>query len=206
MKNFQLVIAIAAALNGTWEAKEKGYDYLKENDDRWHRIVAPNGAGMFIHFPDSGAREKDQRISITGIWPLRQPGTETTPSCLYPRQDAPSIYIALSKSPEQIAKDIERRFLPVYLPQREACYNLGLERNAAEAKELARKEEITAILGGRLSEQEKRPEGRIGRYCNLPNKMYIQDIFVATDTVSLDIRSIPYDLALQIFRLIKKGV
>jgi hypothetical protein len=209
MKNFQLVIAIAAALNGTWEAKAKGYDYLKEDDDRWHRIVAPNGAGVFIHFPAEGTREKDQRISITGIWPTRAPrphGAEVGPSSLYPRQDAPTIYISLKKSPEQIAKDIERRFLPVYLPLWEACCDKAAETETAEAKELARKEEITAILGGKLTDQEKRPDSHIGRYADLPDKMYIQDIYVSSETVSLDIRSIPYDLALKVLKLVKAGV
>jgi hypothetical protein len=203
MKNFNICIAIAAALNGIWEAKQKGSDRHTVDNDEWHRIVAPNGAAIHLYFPASG-KDKN-RISISGVWPHRKAHTQVVPSALYPQQEAPSITVSADKTPEQIAGDIEKRFLPVYLPMWEACYQRGQELNAAEDKELSAKEEITAVLDCKLSDREREPGNRIGRYSSLPGSMYIQDIYVGTGTVSLDIRSIPHDLAIKVLKLLKEG-
>jgi hypothetical protein len=208
MKNFDIVVAIAAALNGTWEPRKNYHDSHEHDFDTQHRILAPNGSGMCLGCPDEDdVKRGKNRVTISGIWPRRNPGEQVTPSSLCTDEQAPVITISLSKTPEEIARDIERRFLPLYLPLWEKCSVKGQELNAAEAKELSVKEEYGAALGIELSNDSKRPGNHINLNVKLAGGAYFwSSAYVSSDgSLSFDVRNVPKETALKIIKLLRDG-
>ncbi len=121
------------------------------------------------------------------------------------QEKRPSINVDPTKTAEQIAKDINRRLLPVYLPM------------WAKAAETQRQSEIYASAQANLSDEILAlfPAGmaRRGNSFSKDDKnisFYLKDyrgygdIEVFSDSCSLKFRSIPCQLAKQIIRLIAK--
>ena len=102
-----LFTGVAAYLPG-WNVLETEDEYLG------YRFALVNGQGPKVTIDGSNRG----MWNVSGYWPMSDTGGYMTPSDV--RETSPSIGVGKSKTPEQIARDITRRFLPEYL----RVYNL----------------------------------------------------------------------------------
>lgn len=108
--------AIAKALGWTLEQPHEG-------NSNYYRLVSPEGVTISMNV---GGYAYKGRISFGTLYPQHQSdqhgATRYTSqrdwdrSLPYNQSGWDGITVADTKSPEQIAKDLNRRFLPVYLP------------------------------------------------------------------------------------------
>ena len=121
------------------------------------------------------------------------------------QEKRPSINVNPAKSPDQIAKDIRGRLLPVYLPMWANAMDAQRQREQFASAQATLSDEILALF----------PDGmaRRGNSYDKENKnisFYLKDhngygdIEVFNDSCSLKIRSIPCQIAKQIIQLIAK--
>lgn len=87
---------------------------MADGDGRLHGLIFPGEEAFTVHY-----RSHEHRFVVSGCWPRsRLPGEESkqfTPADLWnPRAQYPNITVNADKSPEKIASDISRRFLPEY--------------------------------------------------------------------------------------------
>jgi len=105
------------------------------------------------NFDIGSAYHAKGRIYVSGNWPKDSTGTEQRP---YFSQysdcgtEAPSITFARTKTAAQAARDIERRFLPAFLPlwEKQAAAVTRLNNSREQRKELAHA--IADILDGKV--------------------------------------------------------
>ena len=135
-----------------------GWSVIPADPERDYTFHRPNlkdaetGATFWLSEGTYGA--KRGRLAVHCTWPLDHKGQEVRPyfsshSEEFPEE--PSITVASTKSPAQVAADIERRFLPAFLPmwakqtQRVAADFAFREERHATADQLA------ALLLGQVS-------------------------------------------------------
>lgn len=113
-----------------------GWQYKQpapNESQRWATLVGPDGASISV----SQVWNQKGRLQISCHFPGGNWGAEKRPI----------ISVSISKRPEDIARDIERRLLPAYLP----LYQKAVERLRAEeereAADLALAARLAAILG-----------------------------------------------------------
>lgn len=96
--------AIAAALGPAWSVK---------TTDHPHRIelAGPRGRGMELHWE---GWNQEGRVRVAGTYPAPMPGVDRPAGWKGQELDWPEATFAIDRSPEAIARDIERRILPGY--------------------------------------------------------------------------------------------
>lgn len=130
----QIALAVAQCLTGKWTVKP-------QDDDRTSAELArEDGVSFYIHGPSYQRKDK---LYIGGKWP-QNPRTN---QMAVPYGERPSIGVSPSRSPEQIAREIERRFLPAFVPlyAKMAEQIANDERLNDGAMDLARK--VAEVLG-----------------------------------------------------------
>jgi hypothetical protein len=101
----EIVRALAELIPG-WEYQPAGeHDYSD-----WGQLTRADGAGVYFR-NDSG------RIEVAGEWPRAQNQGQMFSPNSYQATEYSRITVALKRSAEAIAADIERRFLPGYLSE-----------------------------------------------------------------------------------------
>ena len=141
--------------------------------------------GMSTRSPSPSLRLTAGRLTISGIWPTDARGYPHTPQ--YPYGE--SITVSLDKSPEQIARDLTRRFLPAYLPLWEEQ-----KRKAKDSdKYVAEKARALARIDAALPESCRYVQGGLS--------VWVGE--VETKTVTLKLTWLPFDLAEQICHLLR---
>lgn len=159
--------AVAAELSkltgGQWKAAR-----LPEPND--HYVKLTDGAVSFgIH-----ASSWDKKFSISGDYPKDAKGQYMSPRewlSASEYTDAPSIGVALTATPERIAKEINRRFLPVYLPILALCVKRRDQELQHHADRDSVAQQIADACDSRVECQEWRNDGGtkridIGQYGN----------------------------------------
>jgi hypothetical protein len=121
----KLAADVAAALSGSWTPLPQ------DTDGNWRAyIVGENGEKLFL----SNTWDGKGRIYVSGILPANRTFSE-------------GITVAATKSATQIAGDVSRRLLPVYVLALDKA-EIEIEReNAAEAARLATIAEVEQIIG-----------------------------------------------------------
>ncbi len=119
------------------------------------------------------------------------------------QEKRPSINVDPTKSAEQIAKDINRRLLPLYLPMWMKAAEAQRQRENYASAQATLSDEILALFPAGMA--------RLGNSFSKDNKNIsfnlkdgYGDIEVFNDSCSLKFRSISCQLAKQIIRLIAK--
>lgn len=84
-------------------------DQTDEENIRWHLFVVTN-EGIYL---EAGKRE--WKIFVSGSFPRTKTGEYISPTKY--NEPTNKISISLNKPPKQIAKEIERRFMPTHLKQ-----------------------------------------------------------------------------------------
>lgn len=157
-------------------------------------LSRPNGDEIALCF---GLANYKGKIHITGSY------LADTRCALAYNEKRPSISVSVLKTPEQIAKDIQRRFLPAYLPLAAACR----ERKAQDEARAARQEEL-------LSSLVQDYKGRVTRYGNSDSGLHISGAGVGkayghvknisgdSSTCNLELSNCPLSVLKQILSLI----
>jgi len=173
-----------------------GWKIEQEESEHYAHLVRADGAG--IHIKGNGYNyEESQRLEITGKWPaqIRIDGNLYSFYPSYRNRDNPRITVAKARSNAAIAKDIERRFLPKYLPLYAEMleYRQGVLDN--EARRLDSMTELATVAGGKA----RRGEVRIYR-SNISGQLR-----PSYDGGKVDIKlSVPWALGLEIAALLKE--
>ena len=172
-------------------------------------LVGPNGATIALSF---NGWNNEGRVRVSGTWPEADKingGTER----FYPYQEAHKITCAISRGPAAVAKDINRRLLPDFLP---AWDEQDERRTKFQNREIILTDatrQLGEIMGsistgdGRGYGQEFRaysrgmnPSGHADsstyRTGSLPNATVLEEV-----SVTLEIRNVPFPKALEIARL-----
>jgi hypothetical protein len=164
-------------------------------------LGGPGGAGLTIGVDGFGDFRRDGRMEVSGRWPEAAVINQSTVT-FYPRGESTSITAAVKRGPEAIAKDIERRLLPKYLP----LYGEMKERReqylAKEARRRECLERLAATGGGDLG----RVVGKLR--LDAPGGAWgYAEVGVWDDgaVVSFELHSVPFGKALQLVEVLTKG-
>jgi hypothetical protein len=125
-----LAQCVAAHLSGNWTPHPRGTDWIAE-------IRGPNDSAIYLE------RSKG-RLVITGRFPSSDSGIFVP---LY--ADRPRITVRANRPPKDIAGEIERRFLPEYLPLYREMWMLCVGYRQAE---MQRREHLALLAEAAGSE------------------------------------------------------
>lgn len=189
-KLVEVATAVAASLPGSWKIDCR--DPAAWNADLWIELVGANDARLVIN--TSWAKG---RYCIWGQMPKSAQGLGLD----LPRMK--TITVSRDKSPEKIARDIERRVLPLYLPaladvkKRVAVQNEYIENKMATALDMA-----LAFGDDRYAERVDRHHGSVGSVPTICGKHARAE--VRTDkSVEIEITTTP-EVAVKIAKLLAK--
>ncbi len=111
----------------------------------------------------TGRNPNENRLSVqTWCWPKymkrhdqynRQETRESiSPHMLRPQQESPSITVSGDKTPEQIAKDILRRFIPEYLRVWDLCQAEAFDRQEYEDRAVSGWAAVCKAIGPKATD------------------------------------------------------
>jgi hypothetical protein len=190
---FEFAQKIASHLDGWQPLDPQSFNHAAE-------IGGPDGAGLTISINGFGDFCQDGRVEVSGQWPEAATVNQSTVT-FYPRGESTSITAAVSRGPQAVAKDIERRLLPKYLP----LYREMKERREQYlAKEARRRDclERLAAAGGR---DLRRVVGKLR--LDAPNGAWgYAEVGVWDDgaIVSLELHSVPFGKAMELVEVLTK--
>ena len=171
---------------------------MADGDARPHGLILPNEESFTVHY-----RTHEHRFVVSGSWPRsRLPGEQSkqfTPADLWnPRAEYPSITVDADKSPEKIAADIKRRFLPEYRAVLVRCVEArdNHEQYVRSCNSLA--EEIGALLGEPSREHTGKPP-----IVEVPDGLGYGSIEVSRDSAHFNLHSVPADKARRLAAFLK---
>jgi hypothetical protein len=131
--------AVAAAMGWTLVPASK----------EWHEQHPFIASGDALLWFSGGPTLREKQWTIHPEWPSNSVGEEFRPS-IYSNQTVSSINVSVSKSPEQVAKDITRRLLPVYLPVLASMVAQRDESDRYRAERHVLATQVAALVGGKV--------------------------------------------------------
>lgn len=188
-----LVASIGEALPGNWDLKPYG-------DDNWACTLFDMDSQAQLFFRPTEWKDA-KRIQIRGQLPKDSRGQEPYLPSLRVGQQMPSITVAGTKSAGQIARDIEHRLLPDYLP----LLSEALERIAQSESHYnivgATTTEIANLLG-----IEVKPDANRVNFYHSPYPPFAENIGeakVQDEDVTLELH-LTHDTALAVLSMLKQ--
>jgi hypothetical protein len=163
----------------------KGWRLDEMTSSTTARLAADGEQGIYLRSSTYDFDMEKSRIEVTGRYPH------------HPRyghglaREYPKITAAARRGPGAIARDIERRFLPDYLP----IYQEALESKRGYEKQDREKERTLDELAGILNVQR----GQDKVYPNYPGYGYIE---IQGGSIKFDLRGVPKDVALELARVL----
>lgn len=171
-----------------------GFEWvLGEIDSNGGRLLGPEGARVYVrpstweYDPTNGGR-----LEVSGTYPYRD-GT----SFVAPDNKAQNITCAVSKAPAQVARDIRKRFLPKYLASHQKACQAERAYLERKAKHRAQLDEIAKVIG----DHTPGPDAERVYIHNSPHDVG-GHVETYQDRMHLDIQRVPWDLGMQILRLL----
>jgi hypothetical protein len=164
--------------------------------NEWNTRAILEGLDSLKFSIRNGDYLKKGRLIIHGIYPVTDKGHHVISG-----NECVEITVAATKTPEKIAHDIQTRFYPVYTPLLEKARNWVESSNQFARKQKANITKIAEYLGVELSR-------------NAENTVYAYDVIKGIDG-SIEARgdqsvkftlSVPPDMAIKVFELLKKGL
>jgi len=195
--NQELAAALAAHLPG-WRAP------APSPDADWGLLVRADGASFSIRV---GGFRAEGRVTMRGQSPRFRDGTYYYGG---PGKSRHEITCDAKRSPESIAKDILRRFLPVYLEQwaEALAYVTKHDAHGAEAEEVAKR--LAPVVHGRVGENKSRRGDGVSIFAPLDTIQRIavqpgyDGIYLNNEVrVDIDARGLSPEVAAQILDLIQ---
>ena len=178
---------IALALGWEWTPAEE-----QQNPHGFH-IDGPEGSGLFLRF-------RDGRINVSGRWP-----EHVNQHSFYPSNHGTDVLsditVSASRSPEQVARDINKRYIPLYFPVFQKKKQERADYIARQAMRHERANELASLCGGSppYRHEDKEPAAHLS-YSE--SKLYGHMKVGYGGDIHLDIHDVPFDLAKQIVRLL----
>ena len=160
-------------------ANELGCELAERDDSHVVEMKHPEGFRLFFNAGWSGGYDK---ISIGSSWPLDEDRRQVTSS-----YDAsiPRINVSVTRTPEAIAKEVERRFLPEWRPLWEKAMARLESTKKHEGDTRSNAVGLAEIAGVDAKEVDK--NGRFSLYNSTIFPESISEVKVSGDTVTLEI-------------------
>jgi hypothetical protein len=178
-----------------------GWQVVKDQDAEWASdIIHPaTGAGVFIR--TSGMKGGKGYASVK-VPRSVDGGYMSVKDWLRDSKFDGSINFSLTKDPKKIAADIERRLITDWLPLFAEITKLADERTARRNSRNEIAKRLAKMIGDTPSESS--PE-KFSRYKN--GGAYLTEGYVRHDgeSVDLEFRDVPVDMAEKILKLVYKG-
>jgi hypothetical protein len=164
----------------------------KEKDDLSYHVYLDGENGQESIHLYSGGYQMKERIRISGNFPRTERG-ESVELYRY-GEKRHEITVSITKTPEQIARDIQRRFLPRY---RELLG--GVVERVNKTNQYARTcaQNLLAIKGEPLTETEARE--RAWRFSG----SVFGEVWVGNESARIEIHSLPIEVARKIMTMVK---
>jgi len=156
-----------------------GCELAERDDSHVVEMKSPEGFRLFFNAGWSGGYDK---ISVGSSWPLDEDRRQVTSS-----YDAsiPRINVSVTRTPEAIAREVERRFLPEWRPLwTKAIARLESSRKH-EGDTRLNAEMLAEIVGVDPNEVDK--NGRFSLYRSSIFPESISEVKVSGDSVTLEI-------------------
>lgn len=188
----ELARGIAALLNGEHFSVEPS----EEGERHYVRLSAPDGRSFTLNSTWSGRG----KLHVSGSYPRdgeRYMGPREWGAIGYNEQ-APSINVSAEREPGPIARDIARRFLPEYTRVYRACVAKQQEQAAYRSTVNGIAEQLAALIPGAKLEEHDGTQ-RVSFYTSDTG---YGDLTAYSDTVNMELRSLPLALARQIAALL----
>lgn len=139
------------------------------------------------------------RLTVHASWPTYNNAT-IGPWELNPRPEDPTITVSASKSPDTIAADISRRFMPRYLDVLSRCLEVFNKRRAYNERQQSLTANVQAALG-------YEPWGAKATSFDLPPNLKdasaYGDVEISGDTVRVHVNSLNEERALKLIAFLK---
>ena len=172
-----------------------GFTLEKEKNDDWSYVSINATKGEeSIHFASGSYHMKD-RIRVSGDFPKTEKGERVDPYRYGEKRH--EITVSALKSAEQIAKDIERRFLPRYRELLKRAIEIVNQSNDYAGKCA---ENLQLIKGGAPTEEELKDSA-----LRVEEGPIYGEIRVRAEEATVELRSVPVETAEKIMRLIEKN-
>jgi hypothetical protein len=199
--------AIAQALGGSIKPKHPsdeygGYAYVPRDEAviMLPENVVPGGS-FSIEWDYIG---RGQRLVVRGEWPRKNGITCATPR-LYGLGDSPKITLSPERSIAALVGDIQRRFLPAYVPlYQELVKRVEIEQRNENAQRAAA-EKLYQLLGVNPCLncfQERIRQGDV--YCNAQSVYFQANVRPGGETVRIEGMQLPIEIANQLATLIRE--
>jgi hypothetical protein len=137
-----LVEGVAEALPGEWDLDPHSADW------NWGGILRETATGAVLNFSTSSYRDAS-KMTVRGVLPSDARGEQA--HVLPYGQQAPSINVSASKTPAQVARDVEQRLMPRYLPLLERALAQVSQANAHYGKSEGGAQQIARLLQVEIS-------------------------------------------------------
>lgn len=163
-------------------------------------LIGPDGAGLMVGVNGFGGFSQDARIEVSGRWPEAVTINQNT-VMFHPRGESASITAAISRGPEKVAKDVERRLLSKYLPLYAEVKARKKYYLAKEAKRCECLEQLAAVGGGELG----RVVGKLRLVASGGAWGYAEvSVYDDGEKVTLELHSVPFEKALELVKVLVK--
>ncbi len=125
-------------------------EFPSDEDMRWNKYAHLTKDHQKIRI-SNGDYQNEHKLHIYGNFPSSVKGEPSYYG------ESISINVSDSKIPEQIARDIERRFLPIYLPELEKAVAQVNSTNLFHQKRTANIQKMADYLGVEFEEDNREP-------------------------------------------------
>lgn len=200
----QAVLASIASLlvtRGPWTVADRnGYLRIVSAPILTSFCPVASGPSLWVRFE---AHDNKGKLAVNVNWPM-QDNRE-----LFPREGdrVSGINISLSKSPAQIAADIERRLLPAYLAQWDKQLAEVERHNEYEKKRHDAHDLVAQLTGGHVIRD---PNDKTRVNVDWPNsgsydRGYVANLQISADSMQFEVRSVPISVGINILKLIQEA-
>ncbi len=192
MPELEFAQAVAQHLGEGWEVKQVRQNEMRLQKDGTERLLLKGDDWTYW--------EKSDRVEVHGIFP----GFDGQPVLSWRSGKRPFITCAKNRGPENLARAIEKRFLPRFWHRVEQAEQIVAGMQAGWDRRKANAQALSAILGvsvGNGRGQEVGPHDQLSVSLVGQGSLY-GSIRVFEGSMTLTINSCPVDLALQIAQLI----
>ena len=168
-------------------------EFLSDEDMHWHKWAYLTKDHQKIRI-SNGTYQNEHKIHIAGDFPQSIKGESG-------RYGEPiSINVSDSKAPEQIARDIEKRLLPIYLPELAKAVDQVNSTNLFHQKRKSNIQKMAEYFGVEFKDDEREPS------------IYVYDLIkglgsrinvCGEDRIKFELELTP-EMAINVFDLLKQ--
>jgi len=189
-------VAHALGEGWTYSNPRDGRSWTKDSELSWYAtLTRGDGAGLHVSYDSHKLR-----YHWSAIYPRAQ-GQEHGPRRGEERQ---SITIGVDRTPEQAAKDIARRLLPVYLTQLAECLERVAAANAYQETTARNLQALADLLGVPLSKGNGLRDTAHTLYIRANDDDAYGDVKVSGDSITVELRNLSLEQAQRVLAVVRR--